>query len=118
VVARWSQRLFRGVEHLPALIDRTLLPLLTLALSLLEECGAAGPTTVHGLLRIRATDRSYKPVLSVSAADQHGEIAMDKEGAIFLGGEVGLPAVEQTVRQQADRWMAELGRHAGLSMWG
>lgn len=118
VVVRWSQRLFRGVEHLPALMDRTVAPLLTLALNVLMECGGEGPTKMHGYLRIRATDPSWDAVLGVAAAGQHGELAIHHGEPIALGADVELPADGKAIREQTDRWMAELGRHAGMSMWG
>jgi hypothetical protein len=116
VVARWSERLYVGSEHIFAVGDRILTPLVTFARAALEACGAIGPSHVHGLLQIRATDPSWSHSLTVTAADQSGELTT-ASGPITLGATFELPASEQTIRAFTEAWAAELGRHAGMPTW-
>lgn len=118
VVARWSGRLFRGPEHLPGLVNGNLAPLLTLSLDVLGECGVVGAVLVHGYIRIRPTNPSWSAVLDVFAADQSGQLTADHAQPIRLGAEIDLPADAADRREQVDSWTAELGRGAGLPMWG
>jgi Putative DNA-binding domain len=117
VVARWSQRLYGGVEHLTRLMDMTLAPLMSVSVGVLTECAVSGPAILHGYLRIRSTDASWRPVLSIAAADQHGELTTEDGVPILLGADLALPANRETMHEQVARWGAELGRHAGMATW-
>jgi len=114
-VARWSTRLFRGVHHLPGLADDVMLPLLRLASAPLAAAGADGITLLHAYLSVTPTETSYGPILTVSAADQSGDLVAGPS-PVFLGGRTSL-TTDTELRAQADAWMRELGRAAGIEMW-
>lgn len=114
-VARWSTRLFRGVQHLPGLADDVMLPLLRLVRAPLAAAGADGITLLHAYLLVTPTETSYGPVLTVTAADQSGDLVAGPS-PVFLGGRTSLTA-DTELRAHADEWMRELGRAAGIEMW-
>ena len=116
VVSRWSERLYVGSEHIFALADRIITPLVTFASAVLEACGAVGPSHVHGLLRIRATDPAWRDSMTVTAADLSGELMTASE-PITLGAPFELPATDETIRAFSEAWAGELGRHAGTPTW-
>jgi hypothetical protein len=116
VVARWSERLRVGSEQIFALAGRIITPLVTFASAVLEACGAVGPSHIHGLLRIRATDPAWRNSLTVTAADLSGELTTASE-PITLGAPFELPATEKAIRAFSEAWAAELGRHAGMPTW-
>ena len=116
VAARWSERLYVGSEHIFALAARIITPLVMFASTALEACGAVGPSHVHGLLRIRATHPAWRHSLTVTAADQSGELTTASE-PITLGASFELPATDETIRAFSEAWAAELGRHAGMATW-
>ena len=114
-VARWSTRVFRGAEHLPKLADDVIMPLLRLVSAALAAAGAEGVLLLHAHLMVTVTDHAYRPVLTVTAADRSGEL-LAGPSPIFLGGRTSV-AGDAELRLQADAWMRELGRAAGIEMW-
>jgi hypothetical protein len=115
-VARWSTRLFRGTHHLPALADNVLLPLLRLTAAPIAAAGADGAVLVHGLLSVTPTDHVFPAVLTISAGSAIGELLASPEAPMFLGGRL-TSTNDDELRTQADSWMRELGRAAGLETW-
>jgi hypothetical protein len=114
-VARWSTRLFRGVEHLPGLSDDVLLPLLRLVSAPLAAAGTEGIMLLHAYLLVTPIDNTYGPAITVTAADRSGELVAGPS-PVFLGGRACV-TVDADLRCQADAWMRELGRAAGIEMW-
>ena len=79
---------------------------------MLEACGAVGPSDVHGLLRISATDPAWRDSLTVTAADQSGELTTASEPTP-LRAPFEHPATEETIRAFSEVWAAE--RHADVA---
>jgi hypothetical protein len=112
--ARWSTRLFRGTQHLPAVGDDILMPLLRLVVAALQTGEADGSIQVHGSLLIRSTDASYAPILTVWAAGESGEVLTETPHS--FAGRLASPS-EEEMRRLTDAWWRELGRVACLELW-
>jgi len=116
-VARMRLRLTRGVCHPGTTADDILTPLLLLTLDTLADCGAAGATHLHLLVRITTTDAAWKPVLTLQTAHETGELHVPPGDEAFLGEDIELPASTDDAKAVAETWMRELAREAGISWW-
>ncbi|MDQ3678522.1 MAG: ATP-binding protein [Actinomycetota bacterium] len=115
-VARWSTRVYRGAEHIFALADNVLAPLLAFTGNVLAECGAVGQSYVEVWVRIGATDQDWRNVLALTAADQSGDLCT-ANGPVVLRTRLELPLDDVGIRARADEWALELGRYAGMPTW-
>lgn len=116
-VARMRLRLTRGACHPGATADGILTPLLLLTLDTLADCGAAGATHLHLLVRITATDAGWKPMLTLQTAHETGELHAPPGDEAFLGEDIELPASTDDAKAVAETWMRELAREAGINWW-